>query len=232
MTFQDRLRDCRKQRGLTQKQAAELFSIGERHWRAYELGTRHPSTKTLHQIANYFNVSLDYLEGHTNKPSGASPRESRLEPVLRIGETISVPVYDNFMAVCAGRGTAPTEGAEREILEIPSWLLGGCYSNEPGKTPFIITVHGDSMEEAAIPDGSQILVNPMLEANDGDVVVAEYFGDVMLKWLYWHRDGGGELRSSSTKYPARSFTREDVDNGNFVYLGKVCHVLNKPRRGE
>ena len=53
-----------------------------------------------------------------------------------------------------------------------------------------------------------------------------------MSWVYWDRNGGGELRSASTKYPVRRFTREDVNNGNFVYKGKVCWVLNPPKRGE
>ena len=51
--------------------------------------------------------------------------------------------------------------------------IGGSYSREPGRAPYIIRISGDSMVEADIPDGAQVLVNPILEANDGDTIIAE-----------------------------------------------------------
>ena len=35
----------------------------------YETGTREPSISELVRIADYFNVSVDYLLGRTDKPS-------------------------------------------------------------------------------------------------------------------------------------------------------------------
>lgn len=230
-TFQERLKTLRLKNGLTQKQAAEIFSVGTRHWQAYEGGTRHPSPKNLHEIADYFGVSLDYLEGRVDEPK-ETVKEDKIAFRRPLGDWINVPVYDDFMAVCAGRGTATVEGEPVRFASIPTIWLGGSYSTEPGKTPFVVTVQGDSMEEADIPDGAQVLVNPLGEAANGDAVIAEYFGDVMIKWIYWDRDGGGELRSASTKYPPRRFSRDDINNGNFVYLGKVCFAGNKPKKGE
>ncbi|WP_321822880.1 helix-turn-helix domain-containing protein [Pyramidobacter piscolens] len=67
-TFATRLKLCRQSKGITQAQAAEAFSIGSRHWQAYEGGTRTPTFDGLIQIADFFNVSIDWLVGRTDNP--------------------------------------------------------------------------------------------------------------------------------------------------------------------
>ena len=64
--FPDRLKECRISKGLTQKQAAELFGVGTRHWRKYEDGERVPTFDRLMAIAEYFDVGLDWLTGRAN----------------------------------------------------------------------------------------------------------------------------------------------------------------------
>lgn len=64
--FSSRLRECRKMKGLTQKQAAEHFNILERQWRRYENQDAFPTVEGLIQIADFFNVSIDYLLGRSD----------------------------------------------------------------------------------------------------------------------------------------------------------------------
>ena len=63
--FSQRLQDCRKSKGLTQKQAAIHFAVSERHWQSYEGGTRTPTFEGLIALSDFFDVSLDYLVGRT-----------------------------------------------------------------------------------------------------------------------------------------------------------------------
>ncbi|MBP3835468.1 MAG: helix-turn-helix transcriptional regulator [Pyramidobacter sp.] len=65
--FSQRIKECRLSKGLTQRQAAENFNIVERHWRAYELGTRTPTFEKLIELANFFNVSIDWLVGRSEE---------------------------------------------------------------------------------------------------------------------------------------------------------------------
>lgn len=66
--FCSRLKEIRKNRGLTQKQLAEAINASERGIQNYELNERKPTFDVLVALANYFNVSLDYLMGRTDKP--------------------------------------------------------------------------------------------------------------------------------------------------------------------
>lgn len=64
--FKDRLRILRKERGMAQKDVGELLEVTERNVRFYESGDRHPDFKGLLLLADYFDVSLDYLVGRSD----------------------------------------------------------------------------------------------------------------------------------------------------------------------
>ena len=62
-----RLRECRKERGLTQMQVATYCDITEKAYQNYELMTREPKLEILIRIADLYRVSLDYLTGRTDR---------------------------------------------------------------------------------------------------------------------------------------------------------------------
>lgn len=68
-SFTDRLRKLRKNKGDTQKQMAILLGITERHYQRYEAGTIEPNHKTTIKLAEFFNVSIDYLLGVSDDPT-------------------------------------------------------------------------------------------------------------------------------------------------------------------
>ncbi|QNL45009.1 helix-turn-helix transcriptional regulator [Oscillibacter hominis] len=62
-----RLRRCRAEAGLTQGQVAIYCDITEKTYQNYELMTREPKLDILVRIAEYYQVSLDYLVGRTDR---------------------------------------------------------------------------------------------------------------------------------------------------------------------
>lgn len=72
MTVGERIADLRKHRGLSQYQLAKLLNIATSTLGMYETGKRKPNVEMLEQIAEFFNVSADYLLGR-------DPREDDLK---------------------------------------------------------------------------------------------------------------------------------------------------------
>lgn len=69
MNFKDRLIELRKSRGLTQKQVYESVGMSMLGYQRYEYGERAPSFSCLIALADFFDVSLDYLVGRSDDPA-------------------------------------------------------------------------------------------------------------------------------------------------------------------
>lgn len=64
----ERLTELRKMRHLTQKQVAEGANLTEIAVQNYESGRRKPNYDSLIALADFFDVSLDYLVGRSDNP--------------------------------------------------------------------------------------------------------------------------------------------------------------------
>lgn len=61
--FAEQLKTLRKINGLTQKELAEKLKIKQNSYSDWENGKSEPNIEMLVRIADYFDVSLDYLMG-------------------------------------------------------------------------------------------------------------------------------------------------------------------------
>lgn len=64
--FPERLKDLRKEAGLTQKEVAKRLQMSQPQYARTENGGRKPNGETLEKFADFFNVSTDYLLGKTD----------------------------------------------------------------------------------------------------------------------------------------------------------------------
>lgn len=64
-----RLKEIRKSKGITQLKMAMDLNTNQNTISRYETGEREPSINELIKIADYFNVSIDYLLERTNNPN-------------------------------------------------------------------------------------------------------------------------------------------------------------------
>ncbi|MCK8818192.1 helix-turn-helix domain-containing protein [Natroniella sulfidigena] len=64
--FASRLKKLRKEKKLRQKDLADKLDLAQTTIANYEQGIRFPNQKVLVKIANYFNISLDYLLARTD----------------------------------------------------------------------------------------------------------------------------------------------------------------------
>lgn len=62
-----RLKELRKKKGVSQQKLAMDLNVNQNTISRYETGEREADYKTLIMIADYFDVSIDYLLGRTNK---------------------------------------------------------------------------------------------------------------------------------------------------------------------
>lgn len=68
MPLAEALKRFRKQFKVTQKVAAEVSGVSERVYQSYEYGKVVPTVTILMALADFYEVSLDYLVGRSDDP--------------------------------------------------------------------------------------------------------------------------------------------------------------------
>lgn len=84
MKFPDILKALRKRENLNQSELANAIGVSRSAIGMYESGQREPDFETMEAIADYFNVSMDYLHGKS---------EQKETPAADSDETLMFALY-------------------------------------------------------------------------------------------------------------------------------------------
>ena len=66
MKYNERIREIREDNQLTQQKIADLLHIGQRTYADYESGKTRIPVDNLLILAEFYNVSMDYITGSSN----------------------------------------------------------------------------------------------------------------------------------------------------------------------
>lgn len=80
--FSVKLKQLRKERGLLQKDISQIFNVSMGAVGNWESGNRIPDSETLSRIADYFQVSVDYLLGRSDDPEPEQKPKGPLLPTV------------------------------------------------------------------------------------------------------------------------------------------------------
>lgn len=79
--FGKRLKELRVEKELTQEKLGEIFNVRKGTVSNWENGNRFPDENTIIKLADFFNVSIDYLLGRTNK---RQPHHLTKEDIIKL----------------------------------------------------------------------------------------------------------------------------------------------------
>ena len=68
MDFPTRLKELRRSRKVSQSEAGQIAGITSKQIQRYESGDSEPTLPVLIALADYFDVSLDFLCGRSDNP--------------------------------------------------------------------------------------------------------------------------------------------------------------------
>lgn len=74
-----RLKELREKKGISQLKLALDLNMNQNTISRYETGQREADYRTLIMLADYFNVSIDYLLGHSNSQKLQESQQLELE---------------------------------------------------------------------------------------------------------------------------------------------------------
>lgn len=90
--FGKRLAELRRKRSITQTQLAKEIGMSHSTVASWEIGTRDPNTRTVTKLAEFFNVSTDYLIGESVGALIEKKLEQRNMTMEELSSLIKVPV--------------------------------------------------------------------------------------------------------------------------------------------
>lgn len=102
--FSERLRDLRNEKGISQKELAAALFVSQQTVAKWETDRSTPNPDMVSQIAQYFDVSSDYLIGMSDSKSNAinTPTDDDIKFALFGGEKgISDEAYEDVKRFAA-----------------------------------------------------------------------------------------------------------------------------------
>ena len=113
--FSIALKELRENKKLSQKQLAADLHISQSTVGMWESGKREPNFEMLTKLAEYFNVSTDYLIGNLDTPTPKTLDEQFL-------------FYDIYKSLCLKNGETVSRVAEKLNIQksnVTAWKNGG-----------------------------------------------------------------------------------------------------------
>ena len=153
-TFAERLRELRIERKMTMKDLADKLSLIEQAISMYERNERRPNFEKLEEIADFFNIDMNYLLGKSIiKNSYAHEfREITIDKLIR-----KIPLYD---FISCGEGGF----VDDNIIDYVS-LPASMFSAR--KEYFAQYAKGDSMINANINNGDLVIFEKTSSVTNG-----------------------------------------------------------------
>lgn len=201
--FGNRLRQLRKEDNLTQKDLAAKLGLAFSTISMYERGIREPDFETTEAIADYFNVSMDFLLG---KSTNSAPMGN----IIPIPNLNTVPLLGT---IACGEPILATENLDGEV-SIPDDI----------KADFALRCSGDSMIDARIMDGDIVYIHQQPTVNNGEIAAVLIGDEATLKKVFIS-EGTITLLACNSNYQPFVYSGEKLNE--IRILGKAVGFTSR-----
>lgn len=192
----NRIKFLREEKGLFQKDLAKLLDVSIPAINYYENEKRAIDTDTASILADYFNVSIDYL-------LGKSDTRSTFVTINKIPILGTVKAGYNWLA-------------EENIVDYIT-----IKENMPNiKEYFALRITGDSMLPL-LSEGDLVIVHSQDDVESGQTAVILINGEEATVKKIIKTSEGIELHAMNPYYPTKKFTFEDMKNIPVKIIGRV-----------
>lgn len=199
---------CKKQNKKPSPVAQELgfSSAAVTKWKKGTL----PSTTALYKIADYFNVTVDYLLGNTDTTT--STIDLSQYPNIR---PVTLKKFPMLGSISCGKPIFAIEDKESFI-----------NADSEIDADFCLTCKGDSMIGANIHDGDIIFIKTQTMVDNGEIAAIIIENEATLKRIEYHQEANLlMLHAENPAYKTLIFRDTELDQ--IRILGKAVALLRK-----
>ncbi|MFA0815989.1 MAG: LexA family protein [Anaerofustis sp.] len=201
-----KIRELRIERSISQKDLAETFCIPPSTFNQYETGKRQPDYDLIKKLADYFDVSTDYILGR-------SEQSNTLQPSAPGAKWI--PVLGKVQA-----GT-PVEAVE-DIIDYEEINQDMAKSGEF----FALQIRGESMKPK-FDEGDVVIVRKQDDIESGEIAVVLVNGEDATVKKFIKLENGVSLVSTNPEFDPMFFDEKKIKNLPVRVIGKVVELRAK-----
>ncbi|MDL2235288.1 XRE family transcriptional regulator [Christensenellaceae bacterium OttesenSCG-928-L17] len=206
----ENVRKRRVELDMSQDKLASMLGYKSRSTIAkIEVGENDLTQSKINKMAAALDTTPAYLMGWEANVPGITQLED--------GDLAEFPIIGS---IAAGYGSEAVEEYTGEMIQIPSYMLGG----RPAKDFFVLRVKGNSMYPQFL-DGDKVLVLRCTSVDSGSVAVLLYEQTeaTIKKVVYTYGEDWFELIPANPEYPTKRVEGSDLETCRVV--GKVKMLL-------
>lgn len=191
------------QKGIKASHVAKATGIPPSTFTDWKKGRSKPKADKIKKIADYLNVSKDWLEGVSDNPIVQQKKGNIINVLGDVAAGIPIEAVENII----------------DTEEIPQRLAN------TGEF-FGLRIKGDSMQPS-ICEGDTVIVKKQDDANNGDIVIALVNGNNATCKKLVKYDEGISLISLNPSYEPMVFSKKDIQDKPVRIIGKVVENRRK-----
>lgn len=207
--MKNRIKEIRQKRGITQAELAKQIGIAQNTLSYWENGKYDVDNDSLKKIADYFQVSTDYLLAHSHSSTSEA-----------------LPAFDNIFRIEKKRFPLLGEIACGEPIyadeEHESYILAGSDL----EADFCLRAKGDSMINARILDGDIVFIKKTPMVNNGEIAAVIIDEEATLKRVYYYAESAKLiLTPENPKYEPLVYVGEELDAIRIIGKAVAFHSV-------
>ena len=198
-----RLKELRKNNRLTQAEIAKIIGVNQNTYSYWENEKTKIDNATLAKLADYFNVTIDYLLGRDEN--------TKNNPANQKG--IKIPVLGHVVAGIPLEAIENIEGYE-EIS--PAMAVRGEF--------FALRVKGRSMEPYLLENDTVIVKKQNDVENDAIAIILVNGDEATVKKIKKQESGITLIGLNTSVYEPHFYTNAEVLSLPIVIIGRVVEI--------
>lgn len=208
----------RENKKITQKELARLFKVAESTISMYERNEREPSFSFVEKLADFFDVSVDYLLGRMPFSEDMIKKQPTMYLSDKSQEVINRLLEElrrSEVEQNANLARIPVLGeiragydlyAEQQVIGYSVVARDEVSDGEY----FFLRVKGDSMTGDRIFEGDRVLVRRQEWIEEGKIAVVLVNGEEATLKRVYPQDNMVILQSSNPAYPPKMYPADEV----------------------
>lgn len=249
--MENRIKELRKLFNMKGLELAEKIRITKQRISSYEIGRNEIPKDILKELADIFNVTIDFILGNDNRPIKQYNEWDRYQQIKYNEATTEEEKweltyeYSGLKELMSSNNTIFDRYSNIKPVELVKILLLGkiacgepIWANEDRenyimagssvKADFCLVCEGDSMINARILDGDIVFIRQQNMVENGEIAAVIIEDSVTLKRVYYYPEQSKIiLQAENPKYQPFIYSNEELNS--IRILGKAVEFQSKVR---